>query len=255
MNLNDYFLVKAFSRPEYMVSFNSGNIYLNSTSYFWKLENTFQQDKEGEVFHQTGKGFIIKARPGFEKIVMSSSSVEQIINRASEENFGKVICETAEVTFRLEGYICCFYLLPKSDVSFTQSTISITSEKARRDIAYFLEKYLNESTTKDFNVSIYDAVTFCSIFFEEMKKKGYRLTAGAVEYKNNNEIQKIKQFQNKDFRSILFTKPTQFSYQKEFRIFINNANEQVKENILVGGVEVYKSLLGSFNYDNIRKKD
>lgn len=251
MNLNDFFLVKAFNRPEYMESFNNGNIYLNSTSYFWKLENSFQQDLEGLIFHQLGKGYVFIANPKFEKLVKVSSSLEELKKRAIEERLGKVLFETTEVSSRLDGYICCFFLLPKSDVSFTQSTMSITNEKAKRDIAFFLEKYLNDSKTNDFHVSIYDAVTFCSIFFQKMKGKGYELFWGTVKYKDIDEMQKIRLFQNQNYASILFTKPTRFSYQKEFRIFINNANEQVKEHILVAEIDVYKSLLGSFSYDNI----
>ncbi len=108
MNLNDYYLVKAFGKPEYMKGFNSGNIYLNSTSYFWNLENTFQQDKEGLVFQQSGKGVLLTAGEGFEEIVKSASSLEELIEKAEKENIGEVVCETLDFSFRLEGYICCF---------------------------------------------------------------------------------------------------------------------------------------------------
>jgi len=254
MNLNDYYLVKAFSKPEYMNDFNSGNIYLNSTNYFWNLENAFQQDKEGLVFQQSGKGFLIKAKEGFEKIIKSSSSLEEVLDRAEKANVGKVVCETSEFSFRVNGYICCFYLLPKSDVIIKENIMSITSEIAREDIAFFLENYLNESTTNDFYVSIYDAVVFYNIFAEEMKKKGYGLTYGIVKYKDIDEAQKIEWFQENN-KSILFTKPTRYSYQKEFRLFIDTPNEQVKEHILLDKIEIYKSLLYSFCYDDVRKTD
>ena len=107
---------------------------------------------------------------------MESSSLEELMNRVDKESLGKVICETSDVSFSLNGYICCFYLLSKSDVEFNRTTLSITNETARKDIAFFLERYLNESETKDFHVSIYDAVTFCNIF-KELKKRVYVLTA------------------------------------------------------------------------------
>ena len=57
MNLNSYFLVKCFRKSDFREGFNSGkNIYINSTTYCWKLENTFQQDLEGLVFHQSDDG-------------------------------------------------------------------------------------------------------------------------------------------------------------------------------------------------------
>lgn len=72
MNLNDYFLLKVFSKSDYMESFNNGSVYLNSTSYFWNMENAFQQDKEGLVFQQSDKGYLIKTKPGFENIISKS---------------------------------------------------------------------------------------------------------------------------------------------------------------------------------------
>lgn len=254
MNLNDYYLVKAFGKSEYMKDFNSGNIYLNSTSYFWNLENTFQQDKEGLVFQQSGKGFLLKAREGFEEILKNVSSSEELVEKAEKENIGEVVCETLNGSFRLEGYICCFYLLPKNDAIVKKNTMFITNEIAREDFIYFLEKYIDESTTNEFYVSVYDALVFYNIFAEEMKKKGYGLTYGMVKYMDINETQKIELFQ-KNYKLILFTKPTGYSYQKEFRMFIDTPNEQVKEHILLDKIEINKSLLYSFGYDDVRKTD
>ena len=132
--------------------------------------------------------------------------------------------------------------------------MSITSKTAREDIAYFLEKYIDESTTKDFYVSVYDAVDFYNIFAEEMKKREYGLTYGMVKYNDIDETQKIKLFQE-NHKSILFTKPTRYNYQKEFRMFISTPNEQIKEHILLDKIEIHKSLLHSFCYDDVRKTD
>lgn len=255
MNLNDYYLVKVFGKPEYMKDFNSGNIYLNSTSYFWELENTFQQDKEGLVFQQpyNKKGVFLSAKEGFEEIVKNSFSLEEIIKKSEEKNCDKVICETLNFSFRLEGYICCFYLLPKNDVTIKENRMFITSETAQKDIDVFLKKYLNEAKTKEIYVSIYNAVNFYNIFAENMKKRGYGLTYGIVKYKDIDERQKIELFQQ-NYKLILFTKPTQYSYQKEFRLFINTPNEQIKKHILLDKIDIHKSLLGSFCYANIRKK-
>ena len=59
MNLRDYFFVKCFETANYRESFNDGtNIYINSTAHFWKLENAFQQDFEGMILKQSGKGCV-----------------------------------------------------------------------------------------------------------------------------------------------------------------------------------------------------
>lgn len=252
MKLNDFYLVKCFETAEYRDSFNDGsNIYINSTRHFWNLENTFQKDREGLLFQQTGKGYIIKAKPGFEKIVEESSSSEEIKRRAVEEGVGEVVCGITDTSARLEGYICCFYLLPKSEVSFTGTTLSILSEDERKDIAYFLEKYLEETDNKDFYVSIYDANIFCKVFCSGMLQKGYGVTVGIVDYKDVDISQRIKWWQEGNYNSIVFTKPTDYRYQKEFRIFLTKEEEHPGEHISENGIEIYKSILGSFDYTMI----
>lgn len=59
--------------------------------------------------------------------------------------------------------------------------------------------------------------------------------------------------EERNYQSIVFTKSTQFSYQKEFRIFLCNATEQIKAHIIVDGGEIYRSVLGSFCYEDIIK--
>jgi len=255
MNLNDYYLVRAFSCFEYREGFNTGNnVYLRSASSLWERENAFQQDKEGMVFEQSGKGFLIAAKPEFKNIVLESSSVEEILQRAAKENMGQVLCETSNFNFKLDGYLCCFYLLPKSNVKFTQTTLSITTEEARKDIAFFLEQYLNESDTHDFYVSIYDAVTFCNIFLRGMYDKGYQFSYGSVKYKDIDMMERIRLFQNGDYNSIIFTKSTKYSYQKEFRIFLAKPNEQIQDHISESGIDIFNSILGSFCYNDILKQ-
>lgn len=251
MNLNDYLLVKVFSRQEYMKSFNEGNVFLSSTQYFWDLENSFQQDKEGLIFQQSGKGYILKTVPEFEKIIITSSSVENLISRTNQDNLGEVICETSDFLLGINGYICCFYLLPKKDVIFNKNVMSITSKTEREDIALFLERYLNELETKDFYVSIYDAVIFCNIFFKEMKEQGYKVTYGKVKYDDIDEIQKIRLYQNRNFQTIVFTKPTRYSYQKEFRIFLRSPDKEIKEHTVANGGVISNSLYCNFGYSNI----
>lgn len=251
MNLNDYLLVKAFSSAEYREKFNNGDIYLNSTLYFWQLENAFQQDREGEVFSQEGKGYIIKDNGEFKKAVSKSSSTDDVLTNIRKDNSGKIILETSNFSLSIVGYLCCFYLLPKSAVSFNKNSLSITSIQERQDLTLFLNNYLHEAKNHDFYVSIYDASTFCNTFCKGMIEKGYELSFGEVIYKNIDYETKITQYQKRDINSIIFTKPTNFSYQKEFRIFLYKPNEPVKDNITESGINVERSRLGSFDYTKL----
>lgn len=248
MNLNDYLLVKAFESAKYRDQFNNGDIYLSSTTKYWKLENAFQQDREGGVFQQEGKGFLLKTNGSFPKILANSSTVDDVLKNLASESAGEVLAETADFSLRLEGYLCCFYLLPKSAISFTQSTLSITSEQELKDITEFLNRYLSESQTHDFYVSIYDAAIFCNIFFKAMNEKGYKIAYGQVEYKDIDEATKVALYQKGDGYSILFTKPTKYSYQKEFRIFLSKPNEPAKDHVTENGIDVEKSRFGSLDY-------
>lgn len=101
---------------------------------------------------------------------------------------------------RLDGYICCFYLLTKSEVSFTKTFLSILSETERKDKALFHEKYLNDSTAKKFYASVYDADTFCKWFCSGMESRGYEIIMGAVKYKDVAMIERIKLVQERKYK-------------------------------------------------------
>ncbi len=254
MNLNDYLLLKVFKSAERRDQFNKGDVYLSSTSNFWKLENSFQQDKEGGIFEQEGKGFLLKTNPDFPKILAKSTSLDDVLKYLNEENAGEVIAETADCSLRFEGYLCCFYLLSKKAISFTSNTLSITSDQERKDITLFLNKYLEDAPNHDFYVSIYDAVTFCNIFFKSMSDRGYKITYGIVRYEDIDDAMKIERYQKGEGGSILFTKPTKFSYQKEFRIILTNPNEPMKDHITENGIDIEFSRFGSFDYANLRSQ-
>ena len=254
MNLNDYLLVKAFETAEYREQFNNGDVYLNSTLYFWNLENEFQHDKEGIIFQQEGRGYVVNANNDFKTILAKSSSLDDIIRHMDSEKVGEIISETKDFSLRIEGYLCCFYLLPKSAVSFTKNTLSFRSEHERNNLAEFLNRYGSESRTHDFYVSIYDAFTLCNVFIKGMSDKGYNAAYSQVSYKDIDMATKIALFQKGDYNSIIFTKPTKYSYQKEFRILLTKPNEPIKEHVSERGIEIKESSLGSFDYVNLIPK-
>ena len=111
MILSEYYLLKCFETSEYRRDFLSGeNIYLNSTAHFWSIENAFQQDLEGLVASGSN-GYLLLTKPGFEEVVKRASSVNEVLETVN--GFGKIIGEGVDFSFRIDGYICCFYLLPK----------------------------------------------------------------------------------------------------------------------------------------------
>lgn len=241
--LSNYYLVKCFSKDEYRKSFNAGtDIHIKSTGYFWKLENTFQQDLEGLIFRQSGEGYLIRTNSEFENVVRASSSLDDIKSKIPQ--YGEILTETENFFTRIDGYICCFYLLPKSSVEFDNGEIRFLNSSEEKDLLYFLDRYYEES--KALFASIYDAIPFRKIFCDGMLERGYEIITGGVKYEDLTVEDRIQRFQQKDYQSLVFTKPVDYSYQKEFRIFLTNKEEQC-DFISENGIEIYKNHVYSFD--------
>lgn len=159
-------MVKCFRCPEYREQFNHGtNIYINCLRYFWNVENNFQQDNEGLIFRQHNNGYIIQTH-GLEKEITNYHSTDELMNKHPN----RVI---------INGFICCFYLLPKKDVVIDNG-LKITNPKEEKDFYYFLNKYYKENNA--LYASIYNSANFCYIFCNEMREKGYDVYVGGVKY-------------------------------------------------------------------------
>ena len=250
--LSDYYLVKVFENRNYMESFNNGTVYSNSLSYFWKLENAFQQDCEGVVFQQGGKSFFLNEKPDIDRIMKETSSVDEALNKIEKMYKNSIILETKDAIFSINGYILCFYLLPKKVVSLTNDKITIIDEMEKKKLIIFLEGYIKESQTHDFYASFFDAEGFCTAFINDMSAKGYNIEYDMVRYQNLSESNKLELYQQNDIKSIVFTKPIKYSYQKEFRIFINKSNENVSDHICESGILIASSLIGTFCYNQMK---
>lgn len=251
IDLRDYLLVRAFKCAKYREDFNNGDIFINNATNYWNLENEFQQDKEGCVFSQSGKGFLIKTNSEFKNALHGFSKYNAVLTYLKEKNAGEILAETKNFSIGLDGYLCCFYLLNKSDVSFFQNVLSITSKQEREDIAEFLNKYLESVDTHDCYVSIYDAVIFCNIFFKGMSERGYKIAYGQVKYKDIDETTRIELYKKGNLNSIFFTKPTKYSYQKEFRLLLIKPNEPIEHHVTEHGINIEKSRLASFDYSDL----
>lgn len=253
MNLNEYYLVKVFSKEKYMTDFNSGkNIYINSTSFFWKLENAFQQDEEGAIVRQSGRGYIIQTTPD---VIHNSNSLDEILKCCNEKNKGRILAQISETTLKLNGYLCCFYLLPRKSVKFTKTTMSFIDERELKDFHLFLEKYIESSNDIDFYVSIYEPNTFCEIFFKGMKDKGYEIVCGKVKYEENPDLEKIRLYQAHEYAATFFIKPLLYNYQKEFRILITKQKEQIKDHISENNIDIYNSVIGTFSFKDLNNTE
>ena len=82
--------------------------------YFHKKENSFQADLEGLILCQTenATGNIILSK--------EPQTFESIVKKVKENSFGEndLIIQTENVKFLINGYICCFGIIPKSNIYF-----------------------------------------------------------------------------------------------------------------------------------------
>ncbi len=244
MNLNDYYLVKCFNKQEHMDAFNNGTLYLNSTVYYWKLENTFQQDFEGLVFRQEGKGYLIAADSEFGNIVKKANSLSDIMESMS--GHGEVMGETTDFSIRINGFISCFYLLPKKDVQIGNGVLKFTNPQAENDLRFFFQKYLEDNNS--IFAGLYDASRLCRILNGHFDQSDYDLAWGDVEYKDLKTSERISAFRNGEIEKIVFTKPLSYQYQKEFRFFISSRTTSTQDPIIENGIDAASCLVGIFNF-------
>ena len=256
MELKDYYLVKCFTTKKYRDNFNNGiDIHINNNRQFWNKENTFQQDLEGVVLRQNGNGYSFVPKKGYEPIVekivneSQKSSSKQIIDTLAD--CIDVLGKTTDLTISVDGYICCFYLLPKKDIQFDITDNSIAfSDEVNEKIIYYISDYARENKKhgEKSYVSIYDAYTFMFLFSKGLKSKGYSIKYGAVSYSDVSVEKKVEALKQFDFKTLLFTKPTKYSYQNEFRIFLPKKDDVLNDYLSESGIDMLPSVVASLVY-------
>lgn len=253
LDLEKYFLVKCFSKKEYRETFNNGTkIHINNMKYFWKCEDEFTKDSEGLILKFVGESYMFTTPKGQEELVKNILLSESIEGKSLKEkvieNF-EYIATGKDFSISVDGYICCFYILEKSNVYFEEEReihscrMFFANAKEQENLQNFLQKYIDKNKTA--YVSIYDASKFCQIFCEGMSSKGYQLIIGNVIYQDLTEIEKINLFEQRNFEKLVFTKPTLFDYQREFRIFLRKPKSNAGEFIYEQGIDLRPSLIGT----------
>lgn len=244
MNLyKNYYLIKAFSKQSYRDQFNSGNkIYIKSVEYFHNNGDGFQQDFEGGIFRQSvqDKGMLLFSK--------EHNSIEQIIEKCMNNQFSgsDVVIPTTDFKIFIQGYICCFSLLSKKLIKINSDSIVFAdNSSAQKDFYDFLNGYA-KSQGYTF-LSIYDAESFIPLFRDEIAKKGYIVNFGEVQYLPVTMEKRIRDYQNRDIHNIIFTKDKSYSYQKEFRFFIQKKDEY-KDHIEIDGIDLQSSVICNWAY-------
>ena len=86
------------------------------------------------------------------------------------------------------------------------------------------------------------------VFSQGFKSKGYSIKYGIVSYSDVTVEKKIEALKNSDYKTLIFTKPTKYSYQNEFRIFLPQKDDVLKDYLSESGIDMRPSVVASFVY-------
>lgn len=264
--LKNYYLLRCYEKNDYRKGFNEGsNIHISGMNYFYNAESDFQKDNEGVIFSQEpnskgvifsapsnmsellhDKGYFVKNENGF--CFSANCSKKDIVNFFLQH--AEQIATTESLILSLSGYICCFYLISKSDIEFCEKSVAFRNEKVKDDVFEFLLKYSRDKReeTGVAYVTVYDAFLFVEKFCKGMSQKGYTTAFGKVLYEDITFEKRVEWFQCKDIGRIVFTKDKKFEYQKEFRIFLNTPNSNSKPFIEENGIDFAETIIKDFFY-------
>lgn len=234
IDLNDFYLLKAFPHSTYRDDFNTGkSIHMWSTAHYHKLEDEFQKDFEGGIFKQNLEG----------KLILSNNDIpiKDLVRQSLNPKIKDLFINTNDFRMYIDGYISCFTLLPKMFIRFIDGKFVFHKDSKYQEI---LKKclYMYARETGYSYLSIYEAQELIDLLAHHLKSKSLSVMHGIVKYEQNySEKTRVNYFKNKQFDRLIFTKDKKYEYQHEFRIFIHKFYEPQKESIILDGVDLSKS--------------
>lgn len=261
--LKDFYLMRCYGEESYRNSFNNGELlYLNTLEFYVNLENEFQRDNEGIVFQQPphSSGHLYGFKSNMDEELLEKG-VFQIVNGKKQINpdlsgeqieaiFSEcagLILDTESCKLQIQGYLLCFYLIPKWCVQFKENEFVFNEDDdIRDDFNHFLHEYAKKQGYTQ--VCVYDAEKFLKIFSQFSEQKGYQLAYGPVKYEDVSELEKIESFKNGKLEDIVFKKPKRFEYQKEFRLYIAIPNETSQPYMVRPGINLREAVIKNFAY-------
>lgn len=219
---------------------NSGKkVYMKCLEYYHNLEDKFQRDFEGGIFKQVGLGKFILSK--------YKLTLEEAIKKAEEPTTSDqvVIFDTKDFKVYINGYIVCFTLIPKQYVEFSDNKIIFNYKNDyKKDFYHFLNMYTNKYTY----ISVYEAKSFMEMFYRHMTQKGYNVEFGIVNYEDFSQEKRLYYYRNKRKDKLIFTKDNMFSYQREFRVFVEKLGENTYDHIEEEGVDLRTSVVKEMVY-------
>lgn len=236
--------MRCFSKEEYRNEFNTGEkAYLNSMQYFHDLEDEFQRDFEGGIFRQAPNttAYLLRAKAN----LSVNDAIDKVINKQLED--GEWIIKTIDTKFYINGYLFCMTIIPKSYLQIREKEIVFNEKHNIADGFYYLLNQYTKNSKYTF-ISLYDAEIFMERFYSQMTERGYAISYGCVDYENLSQEERYKFYSEHNITKLVFTKDEKFSYQNEFRIFLNKPGAEILNHIEESGIDMQPSVLNDMVY-------
>lgn len=220
--LNDYFLMRLFSSQQYLTKFIEGEVFFNNIMNYREMSNSFQGDeKEGTIIAETNP---------FEMYINYDTPRVQYIGK------------TKNLILSLNGYACCFFLLPKEFFNINNGELEYdTNSPYLSDVKQCMNEY---NDGKPF-FCIVDAYNFLNNIGSCMKEIGCGFVASPIEYKDMSTTERVSLYRNKQYIDLVMTKPTKYKYQNEYRIFIHFHPNGINDHTFISNVNVKETVFVS----------
>lgn len=207
--LKDYLFLRCFSTEEYMDSFLSGKcLYMNSAQKFWHIENGFQGDPS-------------------ECCVISPNDKVQCSWWVGSGKPKEKLCDINHFRFSIQGFLYCMFTIPKNFFKAENGELFYDRDNTiHQDFITTLNQYRANTNTGCSFICIFDAFQFMNRIGKYFELHGIDFACGWISYKNEDLLTKMQHIKEKQFEKIVFTKPEEYKYQREFRIFVSNGAQE-----------------------------
>lgn len=205
------------------------------------MENTFQADQEGTIVQQavgtSGKLILSKGK------INPETLFQQYAEGSLAEHYQTF--DTVDFTFYIDGYLCCFAVIPKYWIRFEERNIVFNEDT---DAYEWFVRFLNEYSQKKYTyISVYDAELCMQTLYDGLSDR-FRIVYGPVRYEDLSTDDRIKEYKNGNIAKIVYSKDKRFEYQKEYRLFLHPKEGQMQKSIDVEGVSLKSSIVFELVY-------
>ena len=229
--LKDFLLMRCFDCKKYLDELINGDcLHMNSVKRFREESNKFQGDPNDCA--------VIVNNEILSGALYAGNGIPE--KRLFEANLNE---------FALNGYLYCFFALPKEFFKIENNTLMYDAESPYCEkFFHCLHEYRKNCKSKSCYVGLFDAVALVNRLEQCLEKLNLSYSCGFVEYKKLNSKERMKLLAENHPDRIVLTKDPSYSYQSEFRFFVRT-REKIDEYLQIYGLDLSDILAMQFEFN------